>query len=130
MFRKLPHVNDLWDSKKVIVYVPPMKNGETKNRPVIKWNIPPFQRLMHSTIVEGLSKDDEVLTQSHANKIQNTIIFSLYLKKIEILETKLLHKIDYGRKYGALPIHILDLDDEHLGTVCRICPLSNHALPA
>ena len=25
-----------------------------------------------------------------------------------------MHKIDYGRKYGALPIHILDLDDEHL----------------
>jgi len=116
----LPHINDLWDSQKVLIYVPPMKNGETKIRPVVRWNVPAFIELMRNTVIEGLFKDGEVLTWSHANKIQNTIIFSLYLKKLKAIEMKIgPHKIDFGRKYGLLPIHILDLDDESLAMYAK-----------
>ena len=64
---------------KVILYKPPMKNGEYKFMPVISWNIP-FYGALYSNMVKGGLSDTTKLDWRELTKIQNTLMFSLFLK--------------------------------------------------
>ena len=62
----------------VILYTPPMKSGKNKFLPVISWNIPFYGDLYRNMVSGGLSRDTE-LDWRELTKIQNTLMFSLFL---------------------------------------------------
>jgi hypothetical protein len=62
-----------------IFYEPPMKSGENKFMPVISWNIPFYGNLYSNMVNGGLSPDIK-LDWKELIKIQNTLMFSLFLK--------------------------------------------------
>lgn len=75
----LPHLESLWDVNNVIKYPVPMKNGLVEYRPVVSWNIPSYETLKFRLNSRGLEPIDNRITFDFANKLNNTIIFSLYL---------------------------------------------------
>ena len=79
----LPTVDCLWDFDLVFVYPAPMKGGTVLFRPVVSWKVPDYEDLRRTTTEFGLTKKGETMNWKYANRIQNTIIFSLYLKGVK-----------------------------------------------
>ena len=71
---------DLWDFDRLFVYPTPMKNGFLVMYPVVSWNVPRIDKLEKLTELKGLTYKGEKWNWKLMNKVQNTALFSLYLK--------------------------------------------------
>ena len=103
----LPHVADLWDIDSVIVYPAPLKIGRIALQPVVPWDVPEFKELARRTLDEGLSAEGELLEWGWGQKIQNTILFSFYLKMAKRKVEK--GEFDPSKFYGMLPVEVIEL---------------------
>lgn len=107
----------MWDNIKkfcsigglVVNYKPPMKHGDAKFMPVISWNIPFYGELYTHMVHSGLGGQYHKLDWRELIKIQNTLMFSMFLNmrdtqskmrisqvksdKIEIAEEDVLHNM-------------------------------------
>lgn len=110
---KLPYINELWSFDLVFVYPVPMKSGKILFRPVVSWDVPEYDDFRALTVGGGLVSD-KYMDWKYANRVQNTIVFSQYLKAI--LAGRLQAKPD---KFPAdLPIkHIDDMVKEYLAEI-------------
>jgi hypothetical protein len=102
---RLPYISELWDFDLVFVYPVPMKNGKVLFRPVVSWNVPSYNDFRTGTVDKGLVSEKN-MDWKYATRVQNTIIFSQYLKAIKC--GLLSAKSNVFR--GDLPIkHIYDI---------------------
>lgn len=73
-------MHGLWDMDRVILYIPPMKNGMAKFMPVSSWDMPSCNKVLSNMSIEGLSSKHDIGEWKKLDVIHNTQIFSLYLK--------------------------------------------------
>jgi len=76
---KLPYIDALWDYDLVFIYPVPMKNGKVLFRPTVSWNVPSYRDFRVNTVEKGLVSERD-MDWKYANRVQNTIIFSQYLR--------------------------------------------------
>lgn len=76
-------LDTLWNINTVVQYPVPLKEKEVIHLPVVSWEIPQLHELLDGTIAGGLQKLGENMTWDYANKIQNTLMFHIYLKSIK-----------------------------------------------
>ena len=98
----------IWDIEKLIVYPSPLKKGYTRLLPVVVWTIPPTTDLIKLTLGEGLSQDYDIIEWEYTNKINNTVIFSLYLKLLMENEKATRKKIEPSKFFGFTPLEIIE----------------------
>lgn len=92
--------DDLWGE--VICYPVPLKKGKLMYGAVVKWKIPGFEKLSLTLTSKGLSKPEESLDHKWMNKIEKTIMFSIYLR--------ILSKFNHvpSKFHGFGPMHAID----------------------
>lgn len=56
----LSQLHGLWDVDKVILYIPPMKNGLAKFMPVSSWNMPSCNKVLSNMSIEGLASEHDI----------------------------------------------------------------------
>lgn len=103
---------ELWDLERVVMYSAPMKNGIVRSMPAISWNLPHndvthytlADRLVVQTLSKGLCKTGDNVKWSNEIKIQNTLIFLIYLKILKNSQAKM---IDTGNEVLKLYPHYL-----------------------
>ncbi len=116
---------DLWDLERVVMYDVPMKSGIVKMMPVISWNLPPSDvaqytladRLVVQTLGKGLCKTGDNVKWSNEIKIQNTLIFLIYLKILKNSQARMIasgNKVikqypHYLSKVANDPLKIIDM---------------------
>jgi hypothetical protein len=98
----------LFNIERVVVYPTPLKKGWMGLAPVVSWEIPSTELLMKSTLGDGLSRPDEFMEWHYADKINNTAIFSLYLKAIKKIETETEERVDVSKFHGISPMTIVE----------------------
>ncbi len=95
--------DELWDLDKVVMYMAPLKSGIVRQMPVISWNLPPSDvarytladRLVVQTLGKGLCRSGDNVKWSNEIKIQNTLIFLIYIK---ILKNSHKHMVAVGNE--------------------------------
>jgi hypothetical protein len=92
----------------VVVYPTPLKKGWIGLMPVVTWEIPPVETLMKNTLGNGLTKPDQFMEWDYADKINNTMIFSLYLQAIKKIENETAERIDVSKFWGMSPLTIVE----------------------
>ena len=119
---KLPHIASLWDFDKLFVYPVPMKKGAIRLLPAVSWKIPTTEQLCRAATDRGLSFKGEALSwENYGYKIQNTILFSMYLEKIKALEKRYLpYTADPSQYYGIMTTTLLEIDMTDIKLVKRI----------
>lgn len=75
---QLPHASEHWRYGRLIAYPTPMKSGSIIIRPVVDWDIPTTACLYGLVCSEGLTRSGEHLSWPLAEKVNNTLEFSLY----------------------------------------------------
>lgn len=98
----------LWDTKKLMLYSTPLKTGSMRPLPVVVWTIPPTKKLIELTLGEGLSYDGEEIGWDYTNKINNTVIFSLYLKLITETEKATGKKMEPSQIHVFTPLEVIE----------------------
>lgn len=73
-------IENLWSFDRLFVYPVPMKDGLLTMYPVVSWNVPPLDELRILTALGGLAEINKGWEWKLVNRVQNTTIFSLYLK--------------------------------------------------
>lgn len=90
-----------WD--KLVIYPVPFKHGEIKLVPAIAWAIPPIADLTKMLTGGGLTKENEKLNWDWATKLQNTILFRIYLR------TNAPYRHHLSPEFrGTLPVELVD----------------------
>lgn len=74
----MPHTKACWGYDSLILYPIPKKSGKVRLGPVVSWDIPIYETLVNSILRKGLAKDGEYLNWPWADRINNTMAFSLY----------------------------------------------------
>lgn len=97
------NIDELFKDYSLICYMSPLKSGPLKLFPVVSWNIPDLGHLSSSLIKSGLAKKGQTLEHTWIEKINNTIIFKLYLKLLH------LNKESADKFYGFSTLHSLDM---------------------
>ena len=117
---------ELWDLDRIIMYDVPMKTGIVRCIPAISWNLPPTakshctlaDRLFVQTLGKGLSKKNgENVKWSNKTKIQNTLIFLIYLKILKNSQARMIANGNnvlkrfphFLQKVANDPLKIIDL---------------------
>ena len=79
----IPFLDDLWSFDRIFVYPTPLKEGNLMMmRPVVAWDVPPIEDLESYIELKGLTSEHEGWNWKQMGIIQNTILFSLYLKQV------------------------------------------------
>ena len=76
---KLPHIDQMWDWDRVVVYPIPVKSGQIQLAPTVVWTVPPVDELTRQTLDKGLSSAGEILRWEWQRKVINTSIFGRYV---------------------------------------------------
>jgi hypothetical protein len=80
----LPQVQCLWDFDLIFVYPVPMKDEIVTFVPAVSWNVPDYIELRRKTEKFFPASGSQSFTDwKYSNRIQNTIIFSLYLRMVK-----------------------------------------------
>jgi hypothetical protein len=109
----LPHIDLLWDSGKILWYAPQTKQDDWSQMPVISWQVPTFDELFKNTARKGLTNTRHVATQHHMEIVNNTILFSLYQKRLKESEEKIKpRKIDRSKIYYFTSTQMLDSEKD------------------
>ncbi len=117
----LPHIDLLWDSGKIVYYAPQMKQGPMSYMPVVSWQIPTFEELLKNTSGDGLTNPNDVMPWHHMNIIDNTILFSVFLKRLKDIDEKNKpRKIDRSKVYYFSSTHMLDSDKSNFADAKKI----------
>lgn len=82
----IPFLEDIYDFDKIFVYPAPLKNGELIMLPVVSWNVPPIEKLELLIGLKGLVPQNGNWEWKKMNIVQNTILFSLYLKQTKFIK--------------------------------------------
>lgn len=98
----LPLINKFWSLDKVVCYPVPLKKGPIMLHPVISWPIPRSQQLMQLLMGGGLVQEQEAITWQLGEKMNNTILFKLYLDSLERSMN------DCSRFYSVFPAHAIE----------------------
>jgi hypothetical protein len=98
----------MWGINTVVTYPTPLKKGRIGIYSVIVWEIPPVINLLKLTSDKGLTKKDENLKWDYFDKMNNTIIFSLYLKTLKKVEQESLMKVNVSHFQGINPLEIIE----------------------
>ncbi|MFA6371711.1 MAG: hypothetical protein WCW68_03710 [Methanothrix sp.] len=107
----LKMLNEIWDFEKVFVYPVPMKEGKVIHLPAVSWKVPQFKDLRINTIIKGLVTK-KYMDWNYDYKIQNTIMFSIYLKCIN---AGVINHRNPSKYPGDQPIsHICSCIDEYV----------------
>jgi hypothetical protein len=96
---QIPNIGNLWSIDRLICYPAPFKKAKIQLHPVVSWPVPTAERLMKLLMGGGLTKDGEVITWELGEKVNNTILFRLYL---DFLRTK---GVEPSKFHGLLPVH-------------------------
>jgi hypothetical protein len=99
---QLPGTDSLWSIDRLLCYPPPFKRAEIRLHPVVSWPVPAAERLMTLLMGGGLTKKGDLITWDLGEKVNNTILFRLYL---DILRTKGGTPMKF---HGLLPVHPID----------------------
>jgi hypothetical protein len=94
--------------EKLIIYPPPLKNGMMRLMPVVSWKIPPSNELIKLTLGAGLTRPNEIIEWDYVNKINNTVIFSLYLKVLMETEKITGKRVNTSKFFGFTPLEIIE----------------------
>ena len=73
----------IYNFEKLLVYPAPMKDGALRMHPVVSWNVPSIHELENLTGLGGLVKEGDGWKWEVMKKVQNTVLFSLYLKLVK-----------------------------------------------
>jgi hypothetical protein len=93
--------SSLWTSGLIVQYVVPMKKGDVISLPTVIWNIPTFTDLMILTTSYGLFPEGHnPIKFSYYNKIQNTALYSHYIKTMQS------RKLPLNEIYGFMPLQL------------------------
>lgn len=96
----LPHIDELWGLDSLICYPVPMKDGSVELYPVVAWDVPQFSNIVRALTGGGLTKKGEKLSWDWAEKVNNTVQFSMY-------RSFLAKHAKSGKKfYGFLPLQV------------------------
>lgn len=93
----LPGANDLWSLEGLVCYPPPLKRAKMQLHPVIAWPIPATKQLSTLLMGGGLTVKGEQITWELGEKMNNTILFRLYLDLLRSTGQ------DPAKFYGLLP---------------------------
>jgi hypothetical protein len=109
----LPHINGCWGFGSLLAYPAPMKSGPIMIRPVVDWDVPSANVLSGLLCREGLTRPHEIIHWGFAEKLNNTIQFSIYkaivqkakgnpeqfhgLSTMEAIELNVLHQLQTER---------------------------------
>jgi hypothetical protein len=99
---QLPGVETLWSIDRLICYPPPFKRAPIRLHPVVSWPIPDAARLMKLLMGGGLTKDGDTITWELGEKVNNTVLFRLY---VDLLRAKGAAPVKF---HGLLPVHPID----------------------
>ena len=100
--------DSMWDIGKVIPFPVPLKEGKIILLPAVTWNIPSSNLLLQMTTGRGLTKSGEYLEWNYFNKLNNTAIFSLYLKSIIKIEKDTGKKVNVRHFQGFSPLEVIE----------------------
>lgn len=98
----------MWDIDKVVVYPSPLKKGKVGLLPVVSWEMPPVSALIKMTLGEGLTNPDEFVEWDYFEKMNNTAIFSLYLKSIKKIERETKKRVNISHYQGISPLEVIE----------------------
>jgi hypothetical protein len=85
-----------------------LKKGKIGLMPVVTWEIPPVNDLHKMTLGGGLTTDKEFLEWNYFDKMNNTAIFSLYLKSIKKIERETGKIVDVSKYQGISPLGVIE----------------------
>lgn len=100
-----PHIDRFYDFDLLVSYTTPLKEGSVCIGPCVCWDIPSFGDLTKILTSGGLKKNGDRLDWNIMTKIQNTILFSDYLKIIKSIE----EGADPSKFYGFSPLQSIEL---------------------
>ncbi|KAF1074821.1 hypothetical protein [Methanogenium sp. MK-MG] len=83
-----PYIDHFYDFDLLVSYPTPLKTGFVRPNPCVCWDIPPFGNLTKKLTGGRLMKNGDHVNWNIMNKIQNTILFSDYLKIIKNIENE------------------------------------------
>jgi hypothetical protein len=104
----MPGVDALWSLERLVCYAPPFKRRAIRLHPVVAWPIPAVDELMKLLAGGGLTKNGDILTWELGEKINNTVLYAMYLKYL--LRTG----SSPSEFHGFLPVHPIATVMEHL----------------
>lgn len=104
----MPGVDTPWSLERLICYPVPFKRKEIRLHPVVAWPVPAANELIKLLARGGLTKNGDVLTWEVGEKINNTVLFGMYMKFLS--RTKSSPSVFHG----FLPIHPISTVTEHL----------------
>jgi hypothetical protein len=102
LHESVTHQQYSWDS--LIVYPVPLKSGPIQLRPTIAWQIPALEEFMRAVCDQGLTKEGELLSWEWLNKVQNTLLFGMYIRLLSQYPTQI--SAEHFR--GITPIGIFE----------------------
>ena len=91
--------DNLWSVDRLICYPPPFKRAAIQCLPVVSWPVPTAERLMTLLTGGGLIQKGEIITWDLGEKMNNTILFRLYL---DLLRAR---GAAPSKFHGLLPAH-------------------------
>jgi hypothetical protein len=98
----IPQNSSLWKTELIVQYEVPMKNGKVYAKPAVIWNVPPIPQLKDLTRAGGLlGRGANEFSFTNLNKIQNTALYSQYVKKLLAL------KLPLDQVYGSFPLELV-----------------------
>lgn len=94
-------LNTLWG--KLICYQIPKKAGENRMGAAIRWDIPSLDELSCLLVSGGLTTSKTKIDQKWLSRLEQTIMFSLYIKLIEK------SSLDFSQFHGlGTPVHVFE----------------------
>ncbi|TQV69710.1 hypothetical protein FKG94_23250 [Exilibacterium tricleocarpae] len=100
-FPEFEGIESLWG--KLVCYQIPTKSGQNQMGAVIRWDIPSLDDLGRYLVEGGLTGEHSKIDQKWISRLEQTIMFSLYLKIID----NSAHEVSEFHGLGT-PVHIIE----------------------
>ena len=79
-----PHLEYAWNPERIVAYLVPMKSGTMQIIPAVAWQVPKTHDLGILMAQGGLVREGEALAWPVGEKLNNTVLFGLYLEQLRL----------------------------------------------
>lgn len=100
-FPEFEGINSLWG--KLVCYQIPTKTGQNEMGAAVRWDVPSFDDLGRYLVEGGLTNGHSKIDQKWISRLEQTVMFSLYLKIID----NSAHEVSRFHGLGT-PVHIIE----------------------